>query len=217
MMCNSMSVSSVISTGFNASHQPLFDNRNANAFTELWFDAINELAKEMNVAYFYRNNKLSIEGAVCDSAFYAYKNPAGSAEPAGYVLLFLLEQISGGSAAVQRNCSIFITQIVAADLQFAAANGDVGRAAGADLQGGSTGNSRAGMQVISLAVGLIRQFLVVIIPEQIGGDVRGDFVVGNGDLNCGNFVALVGQCVVLLVGIFGKSTMLTFFGNCWQC
>lgn len=70
MMCNSMSVSSVISTGFNASHQPLFDNRNANAFTELWFDAINEVAKEMNVAYFYGNNKLSIEGAVTDSAFF---------------------------------------------------------------------------------------------------------------------------------------------------
>ena len=70
MMCNSMSVSSVTSTGFNASHQPLFDNRNANAFTELWFDAINEVAKEMDVAYFYGNNKLSIEGAVTDSAFF---------------------------------------------------------------------------------------------------------------------------------------------------
>ncbi len=39
-----------------ASHQPLFDNRNDNAFAELWFDAINEVAKEMDVVFFHGHN-----------------------------------------------------------------------------------------------------------------------------------------------------------------
>ena len=41
---------------FIASHQPLFDNRNDNAFAELWFDAINEVAAGMDVAFFYGHN-----------------------------------------------------------------------------------------------------------------------------------------------------------------
>ena len=41
---------------FIASHQPLFDNRNDNAFAEVWFDAINEVAEEMDVAFFYGHN-----------------------------------------------------------------------------------------------------------------------------------------------------------------
>lgn len=41
---------------FIASHQPLFDNRDDNAFAELWFDAINEVATGMDVAFFYGHN-----------------------------------------------------------------------------------------------------------------------------------------------------------------
>ena len=41
---------------FIASHQPLFDNRNDNAFAEKWFDAINKVATEMDVAFFYGHN-----------------------------------------------------------------------------------------------------------------------------------------------------------------
>ena len=41
---------------FIASHQPLFDNRNDNAFAEKWFDAINEVAAGMDVAFFYGHN-----------------------------------------------------------------------------------------------------------------------------------------------------------------
>ena len=36
-----------------ASHQPLFDNRNDNAWAELWFEAINEVAAEMDVVFFF--------------------------------------------------------------------------------------------------------------------------------------------------------------------
>ena len=39
-----------------ASHQPLFDNRNDNAWAEAWFDAINEVAAEMDVVFFYGHN-----------------------------------------------------------------------------------------------------------------------------------------------------------------
>lgn len=38
------------------SHQPLFDNRNDNAWAGDWFDAINEVAEEMDVAFFYGHN-----------------------------------------------------------------------------------------------------------------------------------------------------------------
>ena len=38
------------------SHQPLFDNRNDNAWAENWFDAINAVATEMDVAFFYGHN-----------------------------------------------------------------------------------------------------------------------------------------------------------------
>ena len=38
------------------SHQPLFDNRNDNAWAEDWFDAINEVAENMDVAFFYGHN-----------------------------------------------------------------------------------------------------------------------------------------------------------------
>ena len=41
---------------FIISHQPLFDNRNDNAWAEDWCDAINEVAKDMDVAYFYGHN-----------------------------------------------------------------------------------------------------------------------------------------------------------------
>ena len=41
---------------FITSHQPLFDNRNDNAFAEDWFDAINEVAEGMDVAFFYGHN-----------------------------------------------------------------------------------------------------------------------------------------------------------------
>ena len=41
---------------FIVSHQPLFDNRNDNAFAEKWFDAINAVAAEMDVAFFYGHN-----------------------------------------------------------------------------------------------------------------------------------------------------------------
>ena len=38
------------------SHQPLFDRRDDNAFAELWFDAINAVAEEMDVAFFFGHN-----------------------------------------------------------------------------------------------------------------------------------------------------------------
>ena len=41
---------------FIVSHQPLFDNRNDNAWAEDWFDAINAVAAEMDVAFFYGHN-----------------------------------------------------------------------------------------------------------------------------------------------------------------
>ena len=41
---------------FIVSHQPLFDNRNDNAWAEDWFDAINTVAAEMDVAFFYGHN-----------------------------------------------------------------------------------------------------------------------------------------------------------------
>ena len=41
---------------FIVSHQPLFDNRNDNAWAEDWFDAINAVAEEMDVAFFYGHN-----------------------------------------------------------------------------------------------------------------------------------------------------------------
>ena len=41
---------------FIISHQPLFDNRNDNAWAEDWFDAINAVAAEMDVAFFYGHN-----------------------------------------------------------------------------------------------------------------------------------------------------------------
>ena len=41
---------------FIVSHQPLFDNRNDNAFAEAWFDAINTVAEGMDVAFFYGHN-----------------------------------------------------------------------------------------------------------------------------------------------------------------
>ena len=39
-----------------ASHQPLFDNRNDNAWAEMWFDAINAVAEKMDVVFFYGHN-----------------------------------------------------------------------------------------------------------------------------------------------------------------
>ena len=39
-----------------ASHQPLFDNRNDNAWAEDWCDAINEIAEDMDVVFFYGHN-----------------------------------------------------------------------------------------------------------------------------------------------------------------
>ena len=39
-----------------ASHQPLLDNRNDNAWAEDWFDAINEVAEEMDVVFFFGHN-----------------------------------------------------------------------------------------------------------------------------------------------------------------
>lgn len=41
---------------FIVSHQPLFDRRNDNAFAEQWFDAINTVAAEMDVAFFFGHN-----------------------------------------------------------------------------------------------------------------------------------------------------------------
>ena len=41
---------------FITSHQPLYDNRNDNAWAEDWFDAINKVAESMDVAYFYGHN-----------------------------------------------------------------------------------------------------------------------------------------------------------------
>ena len=41
---------------FIVSHQPLFDNRNDNAWAENWFDAINKVAEDMDVAFFYGHN-----------------------------------------------------------------------------------------------------------------------------------------------------------------
>lgn len=38
------------------SHQPLLDNRNDNAFAEQWFNAINEVADDMDVAFFFGHN-----------------------------------------------------------------------------------------------------------------------------------------------------------------
>ena len=41
---------------FIVSHQPLYDNRNDNAWAEDWCDAINEVAETMDVAFFYGHN-----------------------------------------------------------------------------------------------------------------------------------------------------------------
>ena len=41
---------------FIVSHQPLFDNRNDNGWAEDWCNAINEVANEMDVAFFYGHN-----------------------------------------------------------------------------------------------------------------------------------------------------------------
>lgn len=41
---------------FIVGHQPLFDNRNDNAWAEDWFDAINAVAAEMDVTYFFGHN-----------------------------------------------------------------------------------------------------------------------------------------------------------------
>ena len=41
---------------FIVSHQPLFDNRNDNGWAEDWFNAIYEVATEMDVAFFYGHN-----------------------------------------------------------------------------------------------------------------------------------------------------------------
>lgn len=41
---------------FIVSHQPLFDRRNDNAFAEQWFDAINKVAENMDVAFFFGHN-----------------------------------------------------------------------------------------------------------------------------------------------------------------
>ena len=41
---------------FIVSHQPLFDNRNDNGWAEDWCDAINEVASDMDVAFFYGHN-----------------------------------------------------------------------------------------------------------------------------------------------------------------
>ena len=41
---------------FIVSHQPLFNRRNDNAFAEQWFDAINEVAEGMDVAFFFGHN-----------------------------------------------------------------------------------------------------------------------------------------------------------------
>lgn len=41
---------------FIVSHQPLFNRRNDNAFAEQWFDAINKVAEEMDVAFFFGHN-----------------------------------------------------------------------------------------------------------------------------------------------------------------
>ena len=41
---------------FIVGHQPLFDNRNDNAWAEDWVAAINEVAKDMDVAYFSGHN-----------------------------------------------------------------------------------------------------------------------------------------------------------------
>lgn len=41
---------------FIVSHQPLFNRRNDNAFAEQWFDAINAVAEEMDVAFFFGHN-----------------------------------------------------------------------------------------------------------------------------------------------------------------
>ena len=41
---------------FISSHQPLFDNRNDNAHAKAWFDAINDVAKNMDVFFFYGHN-----------------------------------------------------------------------------------------------------------------------------------------------------------------
>lgn len=41
---------------FIVSHQPLFNRRNDNAFAELWFDAINEVAATKDVAFFWGHN-----------------------------------------------------------------------------------------------------------------------------------------------------------------
>ena len=41
---------------FIVSHQPLFDNRNDNGWAEDWCNAINQVATEMDVAFFYGHN-----------------------------------------------------------------------------------------------------------------------------------------------------------------
>lgn len=41
---------------FIVGHQPLFDRRDDNAFAEQWFEAINEVAKTKDVAYFFGHN-----------------------------------------------------------------------------------------------------------------------------------------------------------------
>ena len=41
---------------FIVGHQPLFDNRNDNAWAEYWVEAINKVAEEMDVTYFFGHN-----------------------------------------------------------------------------------------------------------------------------------------------------------------
>ena len=56
---------------FIVGHQPLFDNRNDNAWAEDWFDAINAVAAEKDVTYFFgHNHKYDIENAATGNKDY---------------------------------------------------------------------------------------------------------------------------------------------------
>ena len=58
---------------FIVGHQPLFDNRNDNAWAEDWFDAINAVAAEMDVTYFFgHNHKYDFENAATGNKDYYF-------------------------------------------------------------------------------------------------------------------------------------------------
>ena len=59
---------------FIVSHQPLIDNRNDNGWAEDWCDAINEVATQMDVAFFYgHNHKYELNSETGEYEYYRAK------------------------------------------------------------------------------------------------------------------------------------------------